>query len=57
MPTFLNTQQQIMVPGLEDTLGSIVRSVTPPTPLFIQAQAVISSTGNWTRPQNVADFI
>jgi len=57
MPTALSTTQQIMIPGLEDTLGTVVRNVTPPTPLFIQVEESILSSGNWTRPNNIADFI
>ena len=57
MPTALNTTQQIVIPGLEDTLGSVVRSVTPPAAFYVPREEFVLSTGNWTRPNNIADFI
>ena len=50
--TITSTRSNAIAVGLEETLGAVVRAVTPPTPLFVRQASVISATGNWTRPAN-----
>ena len=55
--TITSTRSNAIAVGLEETLGAVVRAVTPPTPLFVRQASVISATGNWTRPAPIADYI
>ena len=58
MSTVGTTTSQTYLPGLTATLTSIVSAnLIVNGGAYLPVEQRLYSTGNWTRPQNVADFI